>query len=211
MSPSRLAPTIRRHSSVSAPVIGPRSITPALLTSTSTRPSSDFARSMSECAAASSETSHVTASASPPMREASASMRSERRAASTTPNPASARATAVASPIPDEAPVTTATRSDMSESLRTKDQGPRTRNKGPPERTALSYSLAGVYPRVPGLRVPVCNVCLHSDISSRQLQNKPGVKLCRAVQRSRHDHGRALAPGHYLDRVHDSLHQGKAA
>src|SRR5687768_9400972 len=67
-------------------------------------------RSVSSCAG--SVTSQVVARARPPdrsIRSASASSRSVRLAASTTRAPRSANAIAVASPIPDEAPVTTTT------------------------------------------------------------------------------------------------------
>jgi hypothetical protein len=108
---------MRRHSLVSAPITGPSSITPALFTSTSSRPSSSFVRVMNAFAWASSVTSVSIASARPPspvIRSASASMRSERRAASDTAAPACASVIAVASPIPDEAPVMAATRPDRS-------------------------------------------------------------------------------------------------
>src|SRR5829696_9220500 len=111
---------MRRHSSVGAPSIGPSSITPALLTSTSSRPSSSFVRRTNALACASSETSEVMASAVPPaswIRSASASMRSARRAASETAAPASAHASAVASPMPEDAPVTATTRSERSKSM----------------------------------------------------------------------------------------------
>src|SRR4051812_20971488 len=112
---------MRRHSSVGAPSIGPSSITPALLTSTSSRPSSSFVRRTNALACASSETSVVMASAVPPasrIRSASASMRSARRAASETAAPASAQASAVASPMPEDAPVTATTRPERSMSIR---------------------------------------------------------------------------------------------
>src|SRR4051794_3025366 len=107
-TPKTLASIIRRHSSVGAPAIGPSSITPALLTSASRRPSSAWARWTNAAAWSSCETSVAIATARPPsplMRSASASMRSVRRAASATAAPASAQASAVASPMPDDAPV----------------------------------------------------------------------------------------------------------
>src|SRR5688572_17808393 len=111
---------MRRHSSVGAPSIGPSSITPALLTSTSSRPSSSWVRRTNALACASSLTSVSIARALPPsprMRSASASMRPVRRAASETAAPAAAQASAVASPIPDDAPVTATTRPERSMSM----------------------------------------------------------------------------------------------
>ena len=64
--PSRFTSIIRRHSLVSAPITGPSSITPALLTSTSRRPSSSFVRVTNAFACASSVTSVSIASARPP-------------------------------------------------------------------------------------------------------------------------------------------------
>src|SRR3954469_13956512 len=107
-TPKRLTWTIWRHWSRSAPAIGPRSITPALLTSTSRRPSRSCACWTNARAWSSSPTSALIASAVPPsavMRSASASMRSVRRAATATLAPARAHASAVASPMPDDAPV----------------------------------------------------------------------------------------------------------
>ena len=115
--PSRFTSIIRRHSLVSAPITGPSSITPALLTRMSRRPSSSFVRVTNAFACASSVTSVSIASARPPspsMRLASSSIRSLRRAASDTAAPARASVTAVASPMPDEAPVIAATRPERS-------------------------------------------------------------------------------------------------
>jgi len=106
--PSRLTSIIRRQSSVSAPATGPSSITPALLTSPSRPPNPSFAPSTNARAWDSSVTSVSIASALPPspvIFPASASIRSARRAASATEAPSAASASAVASPIPDEAPV----------------------------------------------------------------------------------------------------------
>ncbi len=78
----------------------------------SMRPYSSVVASTSESMSSSSVTSVGTTSASPPadsIRSARASSSSARRAASATLAPASASASAVASPIPDDAPVTIAT------------------------------------------------------------------------------------------------------
>src|SRR3954447_1269465 len=110
--PNRLAPIIWRHSLVSAPVTGPSSITPALLTSTSSPPSRSAVPSTNARACPSSLTSVGNASARPPspaMRSATACRRSSRRPARPTAAPAPARRMALASPIPEVAPVTAAT------------------------------------------------------------------------------------------------------
>ena len=94
----------------SALITGPSNIRPALLTSTCRAPCSACACSMNERACCSSLTSTSWIDASPSSCSASASSRSRRRAASATVAPARERAVAVAAPMPDEAPVTAATR-----------------------------------------------------------------------------------------------------
>src|SRR4051812_40632696 len=84
-------------------------MTPALLTSTSTRPSSCRTRSAAVTRASRSVTSAAMARAPPPSSWARAVIRSMRRASSTTVCPAAASDRAVAAPMPEEAPVTTAT------------------------------------------------------------------------------------------------------
>src|SRR5262245_21127595 len=111
-SPSTLSSTIRCHSVRGAPAAGPSSITPALLTSVSSRPSSATVRSMVSAACCSPVTSASSTRAVPPsarMVAARESRRSLRRAATATAAPCPARASAVASPIPLDAPVTRAT------------------------------------------------------------------------------------------------------
>src|SRR4051794_3249645 len=106
-SPWRLSATIRSHSSTGASTIGPSSITPALLMTMSSRPSSRTVRSTAATAC-----SRSVASVSidrPPICSASASRRSLRRAATATVAPSAASARAVASPMPLLAPVTRAT------------------------------------------------------------------------------------------------------
>src|SRR5690348_206081 len=112
ISPSRLTSTICCHSSTGASSIGPRSITPALLTRTSRRPSSSTVRATADSAASRSLTSSSTGSAVPPVSAISApsaSSLSVRRAAIATVAPRTASIRAAASPIPLEAPVTRAT------------------------------------------------------------------------------------------------------
>src|SRR6202011_1757867 len=82
----------------SASGIGPGSMTPALVTSVSSRPKCDTVSATTERARRSSVTSASSTSASP-----------RRRAAIATRAPCAASATAVASPIPELAPVTSAT------------------------------------------------------------------------------------------------------
>src|SRR3954469_12021554 len=110
IAPSRLTSTMRRCSSRCSDVNGARSITPALLIRTSTPPSSSLTR----CAAATSESRSVTSAsmaiAPSPSSSASAWMRPARRASNATREPLAASARAVASPMPDDAPVMTATR-----------------------------------------------------------------------------------------------------
>src|SRR4051794_39303024 len=111
-TPMTLVCSIRRQSSGSAPTIVPSSITPALFTRTSSPPSSSRVRRTAPAQAASSVTSRSRVSTVAPSARsfpASASRRSLRRAPRATAAPARARATAVASPMPDDAPVTSAT------------------------------------------------------------------------------------------------------
>src|SRR5829696_2422650 len=87
-------------------------MTPALLTRMSMLPNSSTALRTRSWACCSSVTSHSTAIASPPSRDTlstSSSRRSLRRAPATTVAPSVASARTVASPMPLEAPVTTAT------------------------------------------------------------------------------------------------------
>src|SRR5918992_96378 len=101
--------TMRSHSSIGAPSIGPLSITPALLTTVSSRPSSALTRSTAANACKRSVMSAATTRARPASSAASCSKRSARRATSATVAPRAASALAVASPIPLLAPVTSAT------------------------------------------------------------------------------------------------------
>src|SRR5919112_5353928 len=87
-------------------------MTPALLTRMSILPNPSTALRTRSWACCSSVTSHSTAIASPPSRDTlstSSSRRSFRRAPATTAEPSVASARTVASPMPLEAPVTTAT------------------------------------------------------------------------------------------------------
>ena len=98
---------------MSAPWTGPSSITPALLTRQSSPPSSECALSTSRRPAPRRRCRSRSRRAVPPsasIRETSSSRRSLRRAASATAAPSATIATAVASPIPDEAPVISALR-----------------------------------------------------------------------------------------------------
>src|ERR687889_2566543 len=85
---------------------------PALLTRMSILPNSSTALSTRSWACSSSVTSHLTATAFPPSwvtLSTSSSRRSLRRAPATTAAPSATSARTVASPMPLEAPVTTAT------------------------------------------------------------------------------------------------------
>src|SRR5215212_3701878 len=107
-----LTSNIRRHSSESPFSTLESSMAPALLTRMSTRPNSSLACRIRPCACSSSVTSHSTESARPPspfIRSTRSSSRSSRRAATTTGAPSAAKASAVASPMPLDAPVMTAT------------------------------------------------------------------------------------------------------
>src|SRR5689334_3669177 len=106
-SPWRLSAIMRSHSCTGASTISPSSITPALLTTMSSRPSSCAVRSTAPTACSRSVTS--ASMARPPISALSASRRCLRRAATATVAPCSARARAVASPMPLLAPVTSAT------------------------------------------------------------------------------------------------------
>ena len=110
--PMALTSNTCRTSSVRTSVILPESPSPALLTSTSRDPSSPTARPTIASTEPLSETSVSTASATPPEAEilrCSASSLSTALEASTTEAPRDASSLAVASPMPLEAPVTTAT------------------------------------------------------------------------------------------------------
>src|SRR5215211_2347514 len=103
---------MRFHSSTGASSTGPSSIVPALFTKVSSRPSSATVRSTTPPASSSSVRSAPSESAVPPSAlivSVSVSKRSVRRAARATAAPRLASASAAASPIPLEAPVTSAT------------------------------------------------------------------------------------------------------
>src|SRR5918998_3807313 len=100
---------MRSHSSTGAPTTGPSSITPALLTTMSSRPSSPTVRSTAATACSRSVASSTTGSASSPSSPAIVSSRSARRAGAGTLAPKAAGGSAVASPMPLLAPVTSAT------------------------------------------------------------------------------------------------------
>src|SRR5271165_1890805 len=103
---------IRSHSSIGASTIGPSSITPALLTRMSIRPALERTSAITRGASAASVRSAGTTIGSGPaeaIRVARSSRRSARRATIATVAPSAARASAVASPMPLDAPVTTAT------------------------------------------------------------------------------------------------------
>jgi hypothetical protein len=113
--------TIRSHSSSGASMIGPSSITPALLTTVSMRPSSSTVVATACSACCWSVTSAVIVRALPPpslIWVASASSRSVRRATRATLAPRAASAAAVACPMPLEAPVTSATVPSRSSAMR---------------------------------------------------------------------------------------------
>lgn len=104
---------IFRQSSVRASATGPIDIMPALLTKMSSPPNASAVLLASSRTWFSCVTSVCTARAEPPREVimlATAVILSSLLPASTTRVPAPARATAVASPMPEEAPVTTATR-----------------------------------------------------------------------------------------------------
>src|SRR5215218_1856157 len=109
-TPSRFTSIIRRHSVVSAPLTGPSSITPALFTRMCSPPSSSCAVRMNRWAWSSSPTSTSCTRQGPASFLEMTSRRSVRRAPIATPAPACDSASAVAAPMPEEAPVTAATR-----------------------------------------------------------------------------------------------------
>lgn len=85
--------------------------TPALFTATSSVPNASAAASTRAWASAASDTSPVTASALPPRSSISRTVSSSgslRRPATTTRAPSSAKASAIARPMPEPAPVTRA-------------------------------------------------------------------------------------------------------
>src|SRR3954451_11080901 len=136
--PLRLRSIIRSHSSTGASTIWPSSITPALLMTVSSRPSSCAVRSTAAWACARSVMS--ASIASPPISPASASSRSLRRAATATVDPCAASARAVASPIPLLAPVTSATVSWSSLLM-----APRVRPPEPSRSSRLSSDHTGCH------------------------------------------------------------------
>ena len=91
----------------------PRACTPALVTSTSSRPYRDSTRSARPATSSSSVTSHAWPSTGLPVsaarRSAASAHRLAERLASTTADPARARAAAIARPSPAAPPVTTDT------------------------------------------------------------------------------------------------------
>src|SRR3954454_19642328 len=110
IAPSRLTSTIWRCSARCSELNGASSMTPALLTRTSAPPSSFSTRLAAATTEPRSVMSAAMAIAPSPSWSASAWMRSAGRASSAARWPSAASARAVASPMPDEAPVMTATR-----------------------------------------------------------------------------------------------------
>src|SRR2546430_1234290 len=121
---------------------------PALLNRRSRRPNVSLVRAKRALTAEGSVTSVGTTSACAPDRVASravSSSGSRRRPARTTAYPSRASATAVARPIPDPAPVTTATLSAARI-----DSPPLVLFPIPPELDAPALRLAAGHPQVPG-------------------------------------------------------------
>ena len=115
-----LSSTMRCHSDNGASAAGPRSITPALLTSVSRRPRFETVCSTASAASSSLVTSHSMTSAVPPASPislASVSSLSLRRAARATAAPVAESWRAVAAPIPLDAPVTSATVPSRAEAM----------------------------------------------------------------------------------------------
>ncbi len=111
-TPQKFTSTTHRQSSRVWSLIRLNVETPALLHNTSTRPNRSSVVAASRSTAATSATSAVTASASPPvarMPAATASAPSLSRSATTTAEPSAAKVSASARPMPLAAPVTTAT------------------------------------------------------------------------------------------------------
>src|SRR6478736_5530168 len=110
--PCTLTATIWSHSATGVSRAGPSSMTPALLTRVSSRPSSASVRSTAAAACSSLVTSASTTSAVPPapaIVAASSASRSRRRATRATAAPSAASLRAVAAPIPLLEPVIRAT------------------------------------------------------------------------------------------------------
>ena len=111
--PTTLTSRHARRSAADSSSMVPRACTPALVTITSSRPNADSTRSARAATASSSVTSHAWPSAGRPVwavrSRAACSQRAAERLASTTADPARARAPAIASPRPAEPPVTTDT------------------------------------------------------------------------------------------------------
>ena len=105
--PVRQTSTTERNSSTARSVISPRLPKPAQFTTTSSGPIS----SKSRCTEDSSVTSTSAAVCGSPSSAARARAPSPLRSATVTRHPSAARARAVAQPIPDAAPMTTAIRS----------------------------------------------------------------------------------------------------
>jgi hypothetical protein len=113
IAPSRFTSTSRRSSSGAASSIRADMFWPALFTSRSIAPSADSAAPQNASTDAKSVTSSACANAVPPSASicfATCSIRGTRRAPSATRQPWRASSSAVAAPIPDEAPVTIAVR-----------------------------------------------------------------------------------------------------
>ena len=112
--PLRLTSKVLSHWLSPASRRGPKwGLVAALFTSTSIPPKASCARAISAWTSASRPVWQATASASPPAARifsATDSTPSSLRLASTTRAPAAPNASAIASPIPREAPVTTTTR-----------------------------------------------------------------------------------------------------
>ena len=158
--PSTLVCSIRRQSSVSAPTIVPSSITPALLTRMSSPPSSSRVRRTAAAQACSSVTSSSSCSTA---RRRPGAWRRARRAGRAggprwrprrPPRPARRR---VASPMPDDAPVTRATFPASGCVLSLMRSSPR----------AVRLSTGSV-PRAPAGHAPAdCSPTVHRAVRSR--------------------------------------------
>src|SRR3954465_7975904 len=187
--PSRLTAMTRRHSASVVSSSGLAKEMPALLTRTSSRPNASSTRRSAPAHEASSLTSWRRKIASPPPRAMAAATSSPdgSRSVATPPAPSLAKRIAVALPIPDAAPVTSAVL-------------PRSRSMGPDSATVLTCPSMALFSR----RLP--HVLTRKDLArilAATYAKGASVDAEEALERME----RAVAS----DRIVDDLYAGLSA
>ena len=186
-TPSRLVDMTRRHMAKSQSSIGPKSATPALFTSASTRPSSATACSAILATSSGSETSQCSAT-TPSRLPASSAKISLSRSTMATRRPSARKRSVVASPIPRAAPVTMAVFWVMSSSCSGQDYGKFRGRQWPrnPHRTRRRYrvGIRSVLHRCPNRPRPTRDQPCRSTRSGARLPSRMRRPLGRSTTSS---------------------------